>query len=137
MLRWIAARMEEVRQSRLRDDLCGGLVSVSLAIPLAMGYGMFAFTALGDSYFAHGALAGLYAAITAGVVCVVLGDRTTTVYAPRVTTTFLLGALLYQLVHSEAEVLRGNVHLIVLAFFQLFFSAACSRHCSAWFGLAH
>jgi MFS superfamily sulfate permease-like transporter len=45
----------------LRDELLGGLVSVSLAIPLAMGYGMFAFTALGDSYFAHGALAGLYA----------------------------------------------------------------------------
>jgi MFS superfamily sulfate permease-like transporter len=45
----------------LRDELLGGLVSVSLAVPLAMGYGMFAFTALGDSYFAHGALAGLYA----------------------------------------------------------------------------
>jgi sulfate permease, SulP family len=120
MLRWIAARMGEFRQSRLRDELLGGLVSVSLAIPLAMGYGMFAFTALGDSYFAHGALAGLYAAITAGVVCVVLGDRTTTVYAPRVTTTFLLGALLYHLVHSDAEVLRGgNVHLIVLAFFSI------------------
>jgi len=108
------------RQSRLGDDLLGGLVSVSLAIPLAMGYGMFAFTALGDSYFAHGALAGLYAAIVVGVVCVVLGDRTTTVYAPRVTTTFLLGALLYHLVHSDAEVLRGgNVHLIVLAFFSI------------------
>ncbi|HZL38767.1 MAG TPA: SulP family inorganic anion transporter [Pseudolabrys sp.] len=100
--------------------MLGGLVSVSLAIPLAMGYGMFAFTALGDSYFAHGALAGLYAAIVVGVVCVVLGDRTTTVYAPRVTTTFLLGALLYHLVHSDAEVLRGgNVHLIVLAFFSI------------------
>ena len=122
MLKWIAARIGEFRQSRLRDDLLGGLVSVSLAIPLAMGYGMFAFTALGDSYFAHGALAGLYAAITAGVVCVVLGDRTTTVYAPRVTTTFLLGALLYHLVHSDAEVLRGgNVHLIVLAFFSIIF----------------
>ena len=108
------------RQSRLGDDLLGGLVSVSLAIPLAMGYGMFAFTALGDSYFAHGALAGLYAAIVVGVVCVVLGDRTTTVYAPRVTTTFLLGALLYHLVHSDAEVLRGgNVHLIILAFFSI------------------
>ena len=114
--------MGEFRQSRLRDDLFGGLVSVSLAIPLAMGYGMFAFTALGDSYFAHGALAGLYAAIAAGVVCVVLGDRTTTVYAPRVTTTFMLGALLYDLVHSDAEVLRGgNVHLIVLAFFSIIF----------------
>jgi sulfate permease, SulP family len=121
MLKWIAARIGEFRQSSLRDDLLGAFVSLSLAIPLAMGYGMFAFTALGDSYFAHGALAGLYAAITAGVVCVLLGDRTTTVYAPRVTTTFLLGALLYHLVHSEAEVLRGNVHLIVLAFFSIIF----------------
>ena len=121
MLKWIATRIGEFRQSSLRDDLLGAFVSVSLAIPLAMGYGMFAFTALGDSYFAHGALAGLYAAITAGVVCVVLGDRTTTVYAPRVTTTFLLGALLYHLVHSDAEVLRGNVHLIVLAFFSIIF----------------
>jgi len=114
--------MGEFRQSRLRDDVFGGLISVSLAIPLAMGYGMFAFTALGDSYFAHGALAGLYAAIAAGVVCVALGDRSTTVYAPRVTTTFLLGALLYDLVHSDAAVLRGgNVHLVVLAFFAIIF----------------
>jgi MFS superfamily sulfate permease-like transporter len=51
--------MGEFRQSSLRDDLFGGLISASLAIPLSMGYGMFAFTALGDSYFAHGALAGL------------------------------------------------------------------------------
>jgi len=119
MTRWIVARMGEFRQSRLCDDLLGGLVSVSLAIPLAMGYGMFAFTALGDSYFAHGALAGVYAAITAGVVCVVLGDRSTTLYAPRITTTFLLGAFLYHLVHSES--LHGNVHLIVLAFFSIIF----------------
>ena len=32
-----------------------------------MGFGMFAFTALGDRYFAYGALAGLYAATTAGL----------------------------------------------------------------------
>jgi sulfate permease, SulP family len=126
--------MEEFRQSSLRDDLFGGLISVSLAIPLSMGYGMFAFTALGDSYFAHGALAGLYAAITAGVVCVALGDRTTTIYAPRVTTTFLLGALLYDLVHSDAVVLRGgNVHLIVLAFFSIIFLGGVFQ---ALFGLA-
>lgn len=126
--------MGEFRQSSLRDDLFGGLVSASLAIPLAMGYGMFAFTALGDSYFAHGALAGLYAAIAVGVVCVALGDRTTTIYAPRVTTTFLLGALLYDLVHSDAEVLRGgNVHLIVLAFFSIIFLGGVFQ---ALFGLA-
>src|SRR5580704_4767824 len=112
--------MGEFRQSTLRDDLFGGLVSASLAIPLAMGFGMFAFTALGDRYFAHGAIAGLYAAIVVGVVCVVLGDRTTTVYAPRITTTFLLGALLYHLTHSDAGILRdGNVHVVVLTFFSI------------------
>jgi sulfate permease, SulP family len=112
--------MLEFQLSNVRDDLLGGVVSAALAIPLAMGYGMFAFTALGDSYFAHGALAGLYAAAAVGIVCVVLGDRGTTVYAPRVTTTFLLGALLYHLVHSDTEVLRGaNVHVIVLAFFSI------------------
>ena len=108
-----------LRQSSLRDDLLGGLVSAALAIPLAIGYGMFAFGSLGDSYFAYGALAGLYAAIIVGITCVVLGDRTTTVYAPRVTTTFFLGALLYQLVHSNAAVLQGgnHLHLVILSFF--------------------
>src|SRR5262245_65839030 len=100
--------MGEFRQSRLCDDLLGGLVSVSLAIRLAVGYGMFAFTALGDSYFAHGALAGLYAAITAGVVCIVLGDPTTTRYAPRITRRFLLGALRSHLVNSQT--LHGTTH---------------------------
>jgi MFS superfamily sulfate permease-like transporter len=36
--------------STVRDDLFGGLVSGVLAIPLAMGFGMFAFTALGDRF---------------------------------------------------------------------------------------
>lgn len=105
--------------STWRSDLTGGLVSAALALPLAVGYGMFAFGALGDSYFAHGALAGLYAAIVVGFACVILGDRTTTVYAPRVTTTFFLGALLYQLLHSNAAVLRdgAHLHLVLLSFF--------------------
>lgn len=104
-----------------RGDLTGGLVSAALALPLAVGYGMFAFGALGDSYFAHGALAGLYAAVIVGFACVVFGDRTTTVYAPRVTTTFFLGALLYQLVHSNAAILRDghHLHLVLLSFFAI------------------
>ena len=110
--------MEKQGQSRWRGDLLGGLVSAALSIPLAVGYGMFAFGSLGDSYFAAGALSGLYAAVAVGIACIVFGDRTTTVYAPRVTTTFFLGALLYELVHSGPALLgNGNQHLIVLAFF--------------------
>jgi sulfate permease, SulP family len=73
-----------------------------------------------------------------GVVCVVLGDRGTTVYAPRVTTTFLLGALLYHLVHSDAEILRGgNVHLIVLAFFSIILLGGVFQAIFAFFDWAH
>jgi len=108
------------RPSALRHDLSGGLASAAVAIPLAMGYGMFAFSALGDSYFAFGALAGLFAAAAAGVVCVVLGDRTKMIYAPRVTTTFFLGALLHSLVGVQADGLRdGGLHVAILAFFAI------------------
>jgi SulP family sulfate permease len=114
--------VEELQASRLRDNLSGGLASAAVAVPLAMGYGMFAFGALGDSYFSHGALAGLYAAVVAGIVCVALGDRTTMVYAPRVTTTFFLGALLHNLVSSNAEGLGDvGLHLTILAFFAIIF----------------
>jgi len=101
-----------------RGDIVGGLVSAAVALPLAMGYGMFAFVPLGDGYFAYGALAGLYAAVVAGFACVALGDRTTTVYAPRVTTTFFLGALLYYLVRSSGGAAEdAGLDLILLAFF--------------------
>jgi sulfate permease, SulP family len=101
-----------------RNDIVGGLVSAAVAIPLAMGYGMFAFVALGDAYFAHGVLAGLYTAIIVAVVSVATGDRTTTVYAPRIVTTFFLGSLVFALAHSEAPIIRtGNVdHTLAIIF---------------------
>ena len=101
-----------------RNDIVGGLVSAAVAIPLAMGYGMFAFVALGDAYFAHGVLAGLYTAIVVGVVSVATGDRTTTVYAPRIVTTFFLGSLVFSLAHSDAPIIRtGHVeHTLAIVF---------------------
>ena len=85
-----------------RGDLVGGVVSSAVAIPLAIGFGMFAFVSLGDQYFAWGAVSGLISALVVGMVNVVLGERSTMVYAPRVTTTFFLGLLLNSLLHSDA-----------------------------------
>ena len=102
----------------IRDEVSGGLVSAAVAIPLAMGYGMFAFVSLGDKYFAYGALAGLSTAFLVAIVSVLLGDRTPTVYAPRINSTFFLGALLYGLVHSETAVLNtAGIAAILLVFF--------------------
>jgi MFS superfamily sulfate permease-like transporter/CRP-like cAMP-binding protein len=104
--------------SNIRHDVVGGLVSAAVAIPLAVGYGMFAFVSLGDEYFADGALAGLYTAFIVGLVSVLTGDKTTTVYAPRVTSTFFIGLLLYHLIHSDAAYLRsGGPPLVLVVFF--------------------
>jgi MFS superfamily sulfate permease-like transporter len=94
--------------ARVTNDVVGGLVSAAVAVPLAMGYGMFAFVALGDAYFGHGVLAGLYTAVVVGLVCVATGDRTTTIYAPRIVTTFFLGSLIFGLVHADASMMRSG-----------------------------
>lgn len=107
-------------RSSIRGDLVGGLVSASVAIPLAMGFGMFAFVSFGDEYFAAGALAGLTTALVVGVAGVTLGDKSPTLYAPRITTTFFLGILLYGLVHSDAPVAQsGGLPLTLAVIFSI------------------
>ena len=97
-----ARRVSLFLSESFRRDLVGGVMSSAIAIPLAMGFGMLAFVSLGDQYFAWGAVSGLISALVAGVVSVLLGERSATVYAPRVTTTFFLGLLLNSLLHSDA-----------------------------------
>ena len=82
---------------------------------------MFAFSSLGENYFADGALAGLAAAFVVPIVCVLLGDRTTTVYAPRVTSTFFIGILIFDLVNSDSSAIRagGTPFILAIAFLVL------------------
>ncbi len=97
-------------------------MSAAVAIPLAMGFGMFAFVALGDAFFIRGVLAGLWSAAIVGVVCVLLGNRTTTLYAPRVTTTFYLGSVLFGLTHSDlAELSSAGIPWILSVFLGIIF----------------
>src|SRR3954466_5391260 len=103
-----------------RIDVIAGLVSSTLAIPLAMAFGMFAFVTLGDEYFAYGAMAGLISAVIAGLVSVLLGDRSTRIYAPRITTTFFLGLLLFSLLHRDADAgATPSVPATLLVFFAI------------------
>ncbi len=104
----------------LRAEIFAGLVSSTIAIPLAMAFGMFAFVTLGDEYFAYGAMAGLISAVIAGVVSVMLGDRSTRVYAPRITTTFFLGLLLLSLLHRDGDATAApGVSATLLVFFAI------------------
>jgi MFS superfamily sulfate permease-like transporter/tellurite resistance protein TehA-like permease len=120
--------------ANVRGDIAGGLVSAAINIPLAMGYGMFALVSLGDEYFTHGAMAGLCTASVAGIASVLLGNRTTTVYAPRIISTFFLGLLLFNLVHSDMQVIRtGGLPLVLVTYFAIIFLAGTFQ---MLFGLA-
>ena len=118
---------------RYHGDIVGGLVSAGAGIPLAMGYGMFAFIALGNEYFPDGALAGLLTAAVVGIVCVLLGDKSAHIYAPRVITTFFLGIMLYGLAHSGSPVLKaGGLTLTLAVLFSIILLAGLFQ---ALFGL--
>ena len=120
--------------AHLRSDAAGGLVSAAVAVPLAMGYGMFAFVALGPQYFLHGAFAGIVTAAVAQLVCIALGDKSTHIYAPRVTSTFFIGVLLYGLLRSDAPALHsGGVTLALVAIFAIILLGGVFQ---ALFGLA-
>jgi SulP family sulfate permease len=126
--------MQMLKGANLRNDVVGGLVSAGVAIPLAMGYGMFAFVALGNQYFPDGALAGLVTAVVVGIACVALGDKSSNMYAPRVTTTFFIGILLYNLVHSDLPAIKsGGLGLIIPAIFAIILLGGVFQ---ALFGLA-
>src|SRR4051812_15421504 len=66
-----------LRAASVKSEITAGLVSAAVAIPLSMAFGMFAFVSLGDKYFAYGAMAGLVSSVIAGLVCVLIGDRST------------------------------------------------------------
>jgi MFS superfamily sulfate permease-like transporter len=104
-----------------KGDIAGGIVSSLLAIPLAIGFGMFAFVGLGDAYFGQGMVAGLSTAVIVALVCVGLGERGTAVYAPRVITTFFIGAIIVNsLMASHAELMRsGNSRLVLAVVFAI------------------
>src|SRR3979409_1821831 len=78
-------------------------------------------------------MAGRVSAVIAGVTCVLLGDRSTRVYAPRITTTFFLGLLLFSLLHRDDAVnASASVPAALLALFAIVMLAGLFQ---ALFGL--
>jgi len=113
--------------SELIAEARGGFVSAAFAAPLAIGFGMFAFVGLGDEFFGHGVLAGLVGAIVAGLVCVLMNDRTGVLHAPSVVTSFFIGTLILQHVaQAEIAIVRdgGSAAVLALVFAIVFVAGA-------------
>ncbi|MEO7728304.1 MAG: SulP family inorganic anion transporter [Burkholderiales bacterium] len=111
----------------LRGDIVGGFTAAMLSIPVSMGYGLLAFSALGEAYVPQAILAGLYAPVFGCLVAFLLGANTTMIYSPRSIVTFLIGSLvLHSLAASNLPALHAApaATLFVLSLL-LVFIAGC------------
>lgn len=100
--------------SQLLGELRGGMFSAIVAIPLCVGFGLFAFEPLGERYATVGVLAGLYAFVFAPLIAYLLGARNVVVFGPRSMGAFVIHALLAYVVTSSFEA-RGNNVLVLVA----------------------
>jgi len=50
---------------------------------MSIGFGLLAFAPFGEQFLSIGILTGLYGAMFLGLVALLLGARTVTIYAPR------------------------------------------------------
>jgi MFS superfamily sulfate permease-like transporter len=106
----------------LRGDLIGGFTSAAITIPIAIGYGILALSALGGDYIAHGVLAGLYGMIFGCITAVLIGANTTMVYSPRSIVTYLIASLVtFSFVRSSDPVMQtlSADRLLVLIFLMM------------------
>src|SRR6266487_4255886 len=83
-------------KSNLRGDLTGGFVAAVVSIPMSIGFGLLAFAPFGERFLSIGILTGLYGAIFLGLVALLLGARTVTIYAPRSLIAFMIGSIAMQ-----------------------------------------
>jgi len=68
---------------QVRGDIFGGLTASVIALPLAIAFGVLAFSPLGPEYRSAGALAGLYGAIFSGFFAAVFGGTPSQVTGQR------------------------------------------------------
>jgi len=86
----------------------GGFTSAVISIPIAIGYGILALSALGGDYIAHGMLAGLYAMLFGCITAVLVGADTPMIYSPRSIVTYLIASLVaFSCVRSADPVMQA------------------------------
>ena len=107
----------------LRQEFSGGFASAVVTLPLAIGFGLFALSPLGERYAGYGVLAGLYSAVIVALVALLLRANSSVVFAPRSMQAYLISMLVLQLVQSDFYPRLHDPQLVLtVVFFVIFLS---------------
>lgn len=120
----------------LAGDLWGGLAAMLVALPSSIAFGVLAYSPLGQSYVAQGAMIGILGAAAIGIIAPFVGRNGVLISAPCAPAAAVLSAVVAQLLSAGGEhqvtpeAIPAILGLIVLlaGLLQIFYGmAGCGR----------
>ena len=87
--------------SNLKGDIFGGLSSSIIALPLALAFGVVAFTPLGPDFASQGALACLYGAILTSFFASLFGGTPTQITGPTGPMSVMIATMITAQLHAR------------------------------------
>jgi SulP family sulfate permease len=88
--------------SNLKGDLAGAFSSAIIAIPIAIGFGIVAFSPMGESFLSRAALLGVYSAAFSGIVGCFFGGTPIQINSPLIPLTLVLTSVVAGLTGNPA-----------------------------------
>ncbi len=85
----------------LRHEFAGGAASAVLALPLCIGFGLYAFSPLGPGYARYGIVAALYSVLLPPLVAYLLGARSVSIFGSRTTNMVVIQSLFANLLATQ------------------------------------
>jgi sulfate permease, SulP family len=114
-------------RDNLGGDLWGGFAAMLVALPSAIAFGVTILSALGASYAAQGAVAGILGATALGLVCSAFGGTPRLISAPCAPAAAVLAALAIELSHKgvapESAILMLALVGLICGTLQMVFGA--------------
>lgn len=95
--------MTDTPARNLKADIAGGLSAAIIALPLALGFGVAAFSPLGPDFAAAGALAGLIGAAFTGIFAALLGGTPSQITGPTGPMTVVITATVTKLMVMQTH----------------------------------
>jgi sulfate permease, SulP family len=111
--------------SWLRHEIAGGAASAALALPLCIGFGLYAFSPLGSEYARYGVLAGLYSALLPPLIAYLLGARSIFVFGPRNTSQVVIQSLFANMLAAQLLASGGGANAVLAYMACVVFVSGC------------
>ncbi|MBE0613671.1 MAG: SLC26A/SulP transporter family protein [Burkholderiales bacterium] len=111
--------------SWLRHEFAGGAASAALALPLCIGFGLYAFAPLGPAYAHYGVLAGLYSALIPPLIAYLLGARSISVFGPRNTSLVVVQSLFANMLAAQLLASGGGANAVLAYMACVVFASGC------------